>query len=124
MDGALRLLQPRDLVSDLLDMPAPQHPFTNRDRDLVRIERALHREEPVLLLVALADHQRLVGRAVKLLAYLHLNERALLLDHHDQVEAARELFQLLARDRPRARNFVELDAEIVALDLVEPELVE
>jgi hypothetical protein len=35
-----------------------------------------------------------------------------------------EILQLAARQRPRARDLVELDAEVVALDLVDAELVE
>ena len=105
-------------------MSTPQHTFADCDRDLVRIERALHGEEPVLLLVALADHDRLVGRAVKLLAHLHFDERALLLDHDDQIEPLGEVLQLFARERPWARDLEDLDAEIVALDLIKAELVE
>src|SRR2546423_1794273 len=91
----------------------PQDTFADRDRDLVRIERALPREQPVLLLVFLSDHHRLVRRAVQLLAHLHFDQRALLLDHDDEIEALCEFLQLAARKRPGARDLVELDAEIV-----------
>ena len=49
-------------------------------------------------LVALADHHRLVRGAVKLLAHLHLDQRALLLDHDDEVEPFGELLQLARCD--------------------------
>ena len=40
-------------------------------------------------------HDRLVGGAVELLAHLHLDQRALLLDDDDEVEAVGELHQVL-----------------------------
>ncbi len=72
----------------------------------------------------LADADRLVGGAVELLANLHLDQRALLLDHDDELEPFGELLEVLPADRPRAADLVEPDAEIVALDLVDAELVE
>ena len=42
-------------------------------------------------------HDRLVGGAVKLLAHLHFDQRALLLDHDDEVEARGEIAQFLPR---------------------------
>ena len=47
------------------------------------------------LLVLLADADRLVGGAVELLAHLHLDQRALLLDHDDEVEALGEVLEVL-----------------------------
>ena len=44
----------------------------------------------------LADAHRLVGGAVKLLAHLHFDQRALLLDHDDEIEPFGE-FGKLAR---------------------------
>ena len=111
-------------AGDLLVVAVFQQPLADADRDLVGIERALDREQPVAALVLLADADRLVGGAVKLLAHLHFDQRALLLDHDDEVEALGELLQLALADRPRAGDLVEPDAEIVALDLVDAELVE
>ena len=64
------------------------------------------------------------GGAVKLLADLHLDQRALLLDDDDQVEAAREVDELALRERPRAGDLVEPQPHVVRLDLVDAELVE
>src|SRR4029079_16825159 len=72
----------------------------------------------------LADAERLVGGAVKLLAQLHLDEGALLLDHDDLVEAACEIDELALRERPRAGDLVQAKPHVVRLDLVEAELVE
>src|ERR1700738_1789910 len=105
-------------------MSAPQNALADRDGDIVRIERALDGKQPVLLLITLADNHRLVGRTVKLLAHLHFDQRTLLLDADDEVEPFGEGFQLGARDRPRARDLEQADAEIVALDLVDAELIE
>ena len=81
-------------------------------------------KQPVAALVLLADADRLVGGAVKLFADLDLDQRALFLDHDDEVEALGEFHQFEAADRPRAADLVETQAEVVALDLVEAELVE
>src|SRR5690242_12862968 len=105
-------------------MAALEQPLAHRHRNVGRVERALHRKQPVAALVLLADAHRLVGAAVKLLAHLHLDERTLLLDHDDEIEPLRELLQLTLRQRPWAADLVDADAELVALDLVEIELVE
>src|SRR5262245_58588922 len=124
-EDALRLLELGNARGDLLVGPDPlQDAFADADRDLVGIERALDRKQPVALLVLLSDADRLVGGAVELLAHLHLDQRALLLDHDNELEPLRELLEVALADRPRATDLVEPDAEIVALDLVDAELVE
>src|SRR5262249_37998514 len=120
----LRLLEGGDPRRDLLVGSDPlQDALADADRDLVGIERTLHREQPVALLVLLADADRLVRGAVELFAHLHLDQRALLLDD-DELEAVGELLEVSLADGPRASDLVEPNAEIVALDLVDPELVE
>src|SRR5262252_3111435 len=101
-----------------------EQPFADTDRNVVRIERALDREQPVALLVLLADADRLVGGAVKLLADLHFDERALFLDHDNEIEASGEVHQILTADRPRTTDLIETQTEVVALHLIEPEFVE
>ena len=114
-----------DAPGDLLaGADALQDALADADRDVVGIERALDREQPVALLVLLADADRLIRGAVELLAHLHLEQRALLLDHDDLLEALGELLEVALADRPWAADLVEAQAKIVALDLVEPELVE
>ena len=121
-EAALRrgdLLQPgaeRRVVAVL------QQAAAQRDRDIVGVERAMDREEPVAVLVLLADHHRLVLGAVKLLADLDLDQRALLLDHHDQVESFREGLQLGGIDRPGTGELEQADAEIIGADLVDAEI--
>src|SRR5262249_26377545 len=123
--NALRVLQSRNARRDLLVATYPlQDAIADADRDLVGIERALDREQPVALLVLLADADRLIHRAVELLAHLHFDEGALLLDHDDELETIGELLEVLLADRPGTSDFVEPNAEIVALDFVDAELIE
>jgi len=98
--------------------------LADADRNVVGIERTLHREQPVALLVLLADANGLVRQTVKLLADLHLDQRALFLDDDDEVETAGEIDQFLPRDRPRAADLEQADAEVVTLDFVDAEFVE
>ena len=83
------------------------------------------REQPVAVLVLLADAGRLVGGAVQLLAHLHLDQRALLLDDDDQLEALRRMPAGRAGSSGQGqRDLVEPQAEIVGAHLVDAELVE
>ena len=91
-ENALRFFQLRHARGDLLVWSDPlQDTLADADRDVVRIKRALDRKQPVALLVFLADAVGLIGSAVKLLANLHFDQRALLLHHDDEVEAARRI---------------------------------
>src|SRR5215471_7852577 len=121
---ALRLLEPRDPAAEVLVARIFQQALAEADRDVVGVERTLDREQPVAGFVLLADADRLVDGAVQLLAHLHLDQRSLLLDHDDELQAAGEFLQLLLANRPRTRDLVDAQAEIVAADLVEAELVE
>ena len=87
----LRLLQRGPVPRSLVGTDPLQDALANADRNLVGIERTLHREQPIAALVLLADADRLVGGAVKLFAHLHLDQRALLLHHDDELEAVGEL---------------------------------
>ena len=68
---ALRLFQPRHLGGDQIVVTARKNALADADRDVIGIERALDREQPIALLVLLADTGRLVGGAVEFLAHLH-----------------------------------------------------
>ena len=123
-ERALRRFQPRDVGRQFVVGAVSQQPLADADRDLVRIERALDRKQPIAALVFLADADRLIGGAVKLLAHLHLDERALFLDHDDHVEALSELLQGLLAERPGTADLEQPDAEIVGAHLVDAEIVE
>ncbi len=118
------VLQPLDAPPHVVVGVVAEQPLADGDGDVVRVERALHGEQPVAALVLLADADRLVRRAVQLLADLHFDERALLLDHDDEIEPPRELYQFPLRERPRAGDLVEAKPHVAGLDLVEPELVQ
>src|SRR5215469_3520063 len=123
--NSLRLLERGNPRGDLLVATDPlQDALADADRDLVGIERTLHREQPIAPLVLLADADRLVRGAIELFAHLHLDQRSLLLDHDDELEPVGELLEVSLADRPRASDLVEPNAEIGALDFVDPELVE
>ncbi len=122
--NALRLFQARDPRGQLLVRRETEQAFADADGDVVRIERALHREKPVALLVLLADADRLVRRAVQLLAHLNLDQRALFLDDDEEIDALRRLQHVGAADRIGAADLVEPQAEIVASHFVEAEFVE
>ena len=100
----LRMAKPRHAAAQVVVVVIGEQALADGDGDVVGIERALHREEPAALLVLLADADRLVGGAVELLAQLHLDEGALLLDHDDLVEAAREIHQLALRRAATGRR--------------------
>ena len=53
-----------------------------------------------------------IGGAVEVLADLHLDQRALLLDHDDHLEAAREILDVLDVERPRAADLEQPDADL------------
>src|SRR5689334_11673519 len=103
---------------------APEKPLADRDRNVVRVERGFYRKEPLPLFVLLADHGRLVRRAVELLAHLGFDQRALFFHDDDEIEPLREFLELSGDERPRASNLEKANAEIVRALLVDAELVE
>ena len=119
----LRLMQALHLMLQRVVARVAQDALADANGDLVGVERALHGEEPSALLVLLADDDRLVRRAEQFLADLHLDQRALLLDNDDHLEAAREFLQAFGLERPRAADLVEPHAEIVGAHLVDAEVV-
>ena len=88
---ALQPLQLGDAGLDVVAGAVADQPLADLDGDVGGIERVLGREQPLLVLVLLAEHARAVGQIVELLLDLRLDQRALLLDHQDQVEPFGEL---------------------------------
>src|SRR5665213_1155755 len=121
---ALSRFKPRDVRGQFTAGAKAQQPLANGDRDVVGIERALDREQPVALLVLLADADRLIGGAVQFLARLHFDQRTLLLDHNDEIEALRKVQKLLAVDRPDATDLEQAQADIIAFHFVDAEFIE
>src|SRR5215469_3622575 len=100
-----------------------EQPLAEANRNLVGIESAFDRKQPIAGFIFLADANRLVRGAVKFLADLYFDQRALFLDHDDQIEALGKFRQLAPAERPYASDFIEADAELIALELVDTELV-
>src|SRR5262249_3016730 len=100
-----------------------EEPLTKADRNLVGIECAFDREQPIAGFIFFTDANRLVRGAVKLLADLHFDQRALFLDHDDQIEALGKFRQLAPAERPHASDFIEADAKLIALELIDAEFV-
>src|SRR5262245_62208490 len=101
------------MCRELLVRPVAQQSIADTYGNIVRIECSLDREEPVALLIFFADANRLVGGAVELFAHLHLDERALLLDHDNEIESLRELGKLLPANRTNAGSLDTEKAQIV-----------
>ena len=120
----LQSLEPRDAPLQLLAAVIFQQPAADGDGDVIGVERALDRKQPLAVLVFLADAQRLIGRAVKLLAQLRFDQRALFLDNDDKVEPTREVAQAVRLQRPGTGDLVEPESEIIGLDLVDSEIVQ
>ena len=118
-----RLQRGDDLRQAVVGNPL-EHALADGDRDLVRVERALRREQPLAALVLLADNGRLVGGAVENFLDLALDQRPLLLDDDDQVEALAEAANGFRLDRPGAGELEEAHAEIGGADFVDAEVVE
>src|SRR5215472_6470677 len=100
-----------------------EQPLAEADRNLVGIESAFDRKQPIVGFIFLADANGLVRGAVKFLADLYFDQRALFLDHDDQIEALSKFRQLAPAERPYASDFIEADAKLIALELVDAELV-
>ena len=89
--------------------------------DHVGVEVDLRRQQALTVLVALADDPRGMRRAVEGLLERGLDERALLFDHDDLLEAARELVHDLALERPDHAELEDSDAGALELGRAETE---
>ncbi len=94
--------------------------------DLGRRQFAVGWQDPVAILVELADHPRahVLAPIVELLLELVFDDRALLLDDQDLLEPLGEMADALALERPGHRHLVEADADIGGMRLVDPQIVQ
>ena len=81
----------RSSASRTPGVPADEQARADHARDRVDVERAVHRHQRRPAVVAHAQHRRCRGAAVERVADEALQERALLLDHDDLLEAGGEL---------------------------------
>ena len=121
----LRLLHPRQIAGEIhILRKARRKPLAQGDGDVIGVQRIFGREERGAHLVLLADDEGLAGRPIKLLAHLHLDERTLLLDHDDEIEALRKFPQPLRLDGPDAAELVKAQAKGVGADFINPQIFE
>src|SRR5262249_1760392 len=89
-----------------------------------RIELAGRGQQRVAVGVALAGDVRALREWIKQLDELILDDRALLFDYEDLVETLCEGERTPRLERPAHADFVEADAELLRLRLVEAEVVQ
>src|SRR5690606_19183933 len=99
-------------------------PLTDGNGDVGRLERALGREEPLLVFILLADDPRTIRRVEELLFDLSLNERPLFLDDDDRLETIGKSSNTTRLERPNHSDLVEPESELVGLHFVDAELIE
>ena len=93
----------------------------HRASNEVGVQVELGGQQALAILVGLAHHQRGMGPAVEGLLERGLDEGALLLHHHDLVEAAREVMDDLALQRPHHAQLEDADAGALERAFAEPE---
>ena len=81
------------------------------ERDLVRLQHAMRREQGLALLVRLADDGGALFLRIQNIADLRLDQRALLLHHHDGGEALGEVADDRGLQRPDHADLEKPDAE-------------
>ena len=101
-----------------------ENALTERDGNVVRVERALCGKQPAAALILLANNDRLVGRSVEVFADLRLDQRTLLLDDDDKLQPLREILQVLVVQWPGATDLEQPYAELVGAPLTDAEIVE
>ena len=109
---------------DRVDATEVLEPRGDGQRDQVGVELGLGGNQRAVLLVALADDPRRVGRAVERVAQRGLEVGELLLDDEDLVEAAGERAERLAVVRVEHPDLHEPDAGALEVALLEAELAQ
>ena len=127
--GVLRLVQPllrlfhaRQPLSQRVILVKFHQPVADSDGDVVGVQRGMHREQPAAALIALADQLRLPAGVIQLLAHLHFEQRALFLDHDDQIDVAGEIEDFRRHDRPWRADLEQPDAELIRLRLADAQI--
>src|SRR5438477_3011087 len=92
--------------------------------DLRRCQLAVRRQYPVAVFVELADDAwaNVFTPIVELLLELVFDDRAIFLDDEDLLEPLGKMPDALAFQRPRHRNFVEAEANLGRMRVVDPEI--
>src|SRR5690606_7230784 len=123
-EHSLELPQPCNMGSNLFRMSDDaKDALTDRDRNFVRIKRALHREQRLAVLVLLADDDRVIGRAVEVFAQLHFQQRAFLFNHDHRLQAAYKLGHVLVVERPGTCDLEEAKAQLSGTRFIDAEII-
>ncbi len=101
-----------------------QQPRGNRDRDLVRGQVALARQQRRAGQVELALDPGSVRQMVEQLLGLALDQPALLLDHEDPLEPAQRPLQAHGLQRPDHAHLVDQEAQLAGAGLVDLQIVQ
>ena len=101
-----------------------EQPPTDRDGDNVDIERASDGKELTALRILPADADRLMRAAIKLVAQLVFDQRALLFDDDDLVETLRDCPQALRLERPRAAHLGKPQPKRIGAHFVDAQFIE
>ena len=121
----LELPQPADPRRDLVGMAdSLEHAFTKRDGDIVGVERPAGGEQLLAAVVALADDHGARRRGIKMLAKLRFDQRPLLLDDDDRLQAFGEFGDVFVVERPRTGDLEQPYAKPVRRRLVDAKIVE
>ena len=103
---------------------ARNQPLAEGEGDLHGLQRALGRKERALALVLLADDGGRIGPAIELLLDLGLDEGALLLHHHDEIEPLGEALDAFGLQGPDQADLVESEAKRIGPRLVDAERIQ
>ncbi len=93
-------------------------PLTDCQRDVEGFKRAVCWKQRAAVAIGLADDARPVGHVVEDFADLRFHHRALFLDDHDQVEAARKAADRCGMKRPDERDLEERNTKPFGAGLV------
>src|SRR5260221_2376718 len=100
-----------DARAQLRIVDARQQPASDRNRDLVGIQRGIGAKQDFPDFVTLADHLRRTGLAVEHFLQLRLDQPALFLHDDDFVEAFGEFCRAARFQRPRHADLVDAKAK-------------
>ena len=123
-EHGLVLAQPAQALGQAVDMAMErQDALANRYGDLVGLKHTFDRKQPFALLVPFADEHRLVGRSVKVLTDLGLEQGPLFFDHDDHVEAVGKISKVNPIKRPHTPHLEQAHTQPISHRLVNAEVI-
>ena len=98
--------------------------FGHGQRDLVRLQHAMRREQRLALLIGLADDNRALVIRIQNILDLGFDQRALFLHHDDGREARGKIRDDRRFERPHHAELQQPDTKLCRLRLVDPEVIQ